>query len=54
MWFIEYLVRLVSYVGQTEKQLKTRLHEYVSDIYIISISPSVISNYRMEENHNLK
>ena len=44
----------VSYVGQTKRQLKTRLHEHVSVININSISPSVISNYRMEENHNFK
>jgi len=41
-------------MSQTKRQLKTRLHEYVSDINISSKSPSVISNYRMEENHNFK
>ncbi|KAG5317335.1 CYB protein, partial [Acromyrmex heyeri] len=40
----------VSYVGQTKRQLKTRLHEH--DINISSKSPSVISNHRIEENHN--
>ena len=44
----------VSYVGQTKRQLKTRLHEHVSDINIISKSPLVISNHRIEENHNFK
>ncbi|KYN43562.1 hypothetical protein ALC56_01823 [Trachymyrmex septentrionalis] len=44
----------VSYIGQTKRQLKTRLHEHVSDINISSKSPSVISNHRMEENHNFK
>ena len=43
-----------SYVGQTKRQLKTRLHEHVSDINISSKSPSVISNHRMVENHNFK
>ena len=40
----------VSYVAQTKRQLKTRLHEHVSDINISSKSPSVISNHRIEEN----
>ncbi|KAG5309762.1 COX1 oxidase, partial [Acromyrmex insinuator] len=44
----------VRYVGQTKRQLKTRLHEYVSDINISSKSSSVISNHRIEENHNFK
>ena len=44
----------VNYVGQTKRQLKTRLHEHVSDINISSKSPSVISNHRMKENHNFK
>ncbi|KAG5307112.1 PAX9 protein, partial [Acromyrmex insinuator] len=43
-----------SYVDQTKRQLKTRLHEHVSDINISSKSPSVISNHHIEENHNFK
>ena len=55
MWFTEYLVRIEnSYVGQTKRQLKTRLHEHISDINISSKSPSVISNHHIEENHNFK
>ena len=44
----------VSYVGETKRQLKTRLHKHVSDINISSKSPSVIFNHHMEENHNFK
>ncbi|KAG5311614.1 SETMR methyltransferase, partial [Acromyrmex insinuator] len=44
----------VRYVGQTKRQLKIRLHEHVSDINISSKSPSVISNHRIEKNHNFK
>ena len=44
----------VSYIGQTKRQLKTRLYEHVSDINISSKSPSVISKHRIEENHNFK
>ena len=46
----------VSYVCQTKRQLKTRLHEHVSDINISSKSPSMISNrnHRIEENNNFK
>ena len=43
-----------SYIGQTKRQLKIRLHEHVSDINISSKSPSVISNHRIEENNNFK
>ena len=42
----------ISYVGQTKRQLKTKLHEHVLDIS--SKSPSVIFNHRIEENHNFK
>ena len=52
--FTEYPVRVVMLVGQTKRQLKTRLHEHVLDINISSKSPSVISNHCMEENHNFK
>jgi len=44
----------VSYVSQTKRQLKTRLHEHVSDINGITKSPSVISNHRIEKGHNFK
>ncbi|KYM96032.1 hypothetical protein ALC62_03912 [Cyphomyrmex costatus] len=42
----------VSYVGQTKRQLKTRIHEHSSDINKTSKSPSVISNHRIETNHD--
>jgi len=42
-----------SYVGQTKRQLKTRLQEHASDINRRSKSPSVISNHRIDHNHNL-
>ncbi|KYQ50966.1 hypothetical protein ALC60_09904, partial [Trachymyrmex zeteki] len=41
-----------SYVGQTKRQLKTRLHEHVSDINKRSKSPTVITNHRIDQNHN--
>ncbi|KYN05241.1 hypothetical protein ALC62_03844 [Cyphomyrmex costatus] len=41
-----------SYVGQTKRQLKTRIHEHSSDINKTSKSPSVISNHRIEKNHD--
>ncbi|KYM96041.1 hypothetical protein ALC62_13311, partial [Cyphomyrmex costatus] len=40
-----------SYVGQTKRQLKTRVHEHVSDINKKVKSPSAISNHRIENNH---
>ncbi|KYQ51737.1 hypothetical protein ALC60_09152 [Trachymyrmex zeteki] len=41
-----------SYVGQTKRQLKTRLHEHVSDINKKSKSPTVITCHRIDQNHN--
>ncbi|KYN16982.1 hypothetical protein ALC57_10754 [Trachymyrmex cornetzi] len=43
-----------SYVGQTKRKLSTRLHEHVSDINKRTGSPSVISDHRMNSNHNFK
>ncbi|KYN22492.1 hypothetical protein ALC57_05103, partial [Trachymyrmex cornetzi] len=40
-----------SYVGQTKRQLQTRLQEYRSDIKNKTRSPSVITNYRVNCNH---
>ncbi|KYN50362.1 hypothetical protein ALC62_15472, partial [Cyphomyrmex costatus] len=42
----------VSYVGQTKRQLKTRLHEYASDINKKAKSSSAITNHRIENNYN--
>ncbi|KYQ46473.1 hypothetical protein ALC60_14570, partial [Trachymyrmex zeteki] len=42
----------VSYVGQIKRQLKIRLHEHVSDINKKSKSPTVITNHRIDQNHN--
>ncbi|KYQ57302.1 hypothetical protein ALC60_03737 [Trachymyrmex zeteki] len=41
-----------NYVGQMKRQLKTRLHEHVSDINKRSKSPTVITNHRIDQNHN--
>ncbi|KYM97515.1 hypothetical protein ALC62_11809, partial [Cyphomyrmex costatus] len=38
--------------GQTKRQLKIRVHEHVSDINKKVKSPPVISNHRIEKNHN--
>jgi len=40
-----------SYVGQTKRCLKTRLHEHRTDINKKSGLLSVISQYRLQENH---
>jgi hypothetical protein len=40
-----------SYVGQTKRQLKTRVREHKADIRR-AVSPSVISTHRMDNNHN--
>ena len=41
-----------TYVGQTKRQLKTRIQEHKSDINKKSGSPSVISNHRLSTNHD--
>jgi len=41
-----------SYVGQTKRQLRTRIKEHISDIRKKSGSPSVISEHRLEHNHD--
>lgn len=41
-----------SYVGQTKRQLKTRVREHRLDINKKSGSPSVISEHRLSENHD--
>ena len=40
-----------TYVGQTKRQLKTRIKEHRSDINKTSGLPSVISNHRLEFDH---
>lgn len=40
-----------SYVGQTKRQLKTRIHEHKSDINKKNGSPSVISEHRLVKRH---
>jgi len=41
----------VSYVGQTKRCFKTRLHEHRTDINKKSGLLSVISQHRLQENH---
>jgi len=43
-----------SYIGQTKRQLKTRINEHISDINKKSGSPSVTSNHRLEFGHEFK
>jgi len=43
-----------SYVGQTKRQLRTRIKEHVSDIKKKSGSPSVISEHRRNFNHEFE
>jgi len=43
-----------SYVGQTKRQLRTRIKEHDSDIRKKSGSPSVISEHRLEHNHDFE
>jgi len=43
-----------SYVGQTKRQLRTRIKEHVSDINKKSGSPSVISEHRRNFNHEFE
>ncbi|KYN27545.1 hypothetical protein ALC57_03064 [Trachymyrmex cornetzi] len=43
-----------SYVGQTKCKLSTRLHEHISDIKKRTGSSSVISDHRMNSNHDFK
>jgi len=42
----------VSYVGQTKRQLRTRIKEHSSDIRKKNRYPSVISKHRLSLNHN--
>ena len=39
-----------TYVGQTKRQVKTKMHEHQSDINRNS-TPSVISSHKIETNH---
>jgi len=41
------------YVGQTKRQLGTRIKEHISDIKKKSGSLSVVSNHRLENNHEM-
>jgi len=43
-----------SYVGQTKRQLRTRIKEHVSDINKKNGSPSVISEHRLNFNHEVE
>jgi len=43
-----------SYIGQTKRQLRTRIKEHVSDINKKSGSPSVISEHRLRFNHDFE
>jgi len=40
-----------TYVGQTKRQLQTRIKEHKSDINKPTSSPSVISQHRLTHNH---
>jgi len=46
--------RDASYVGQTKRQLRTRIKEHVSDINKKNGSSSVISEHRLNSNHEFK
>ena len=43
-----------SYVGQTKRKLSTKIHEHISGINKKTGSPSVISDHRINLNHNFK
>jgi len=43
----------MSYVGQTKRQLGTRLKEHMSDIKKKNGLLSVVSNHRLEYNHDM-
>jgi len=43
-----------SYIGQTKRQLRTRIKEHVSDINKKSGSPSVISEHRLRFKHDFE
>jgi len=43
-----------SYIGQTKRQLRTRINEHISDINKKSKLPSVISNHRLEFRHDFE
>jgi len=43
-----------SYIGQTKRQLRTRIKEHVSDINKKSGFPSVITEHRLNFNHNFE
>ena len=43
-----------SYVGQTKRKLSTRLREHISDIRKNTGSPTVITDHRINCNHNFK
>jgi len=44
----------MSYVGQTKRQLGTRVKEHMSDIKKKKGVLSVVSNHRLENNHEMK
>jgi len=43
-----------SYVEQTKRQLRIRINEHISDVRKKNGSPSVISEHRINHNHNLE
>jgi len=43
-----------SYIGQIKKQLRTRIKEHNSDIKKKNGSPSVITEHRLNLNHDFK
>jgi len=42
-----------TYIGQTKRQLGTRIHEHIKDINKKSGSLSVISGYRLDNDHDM-
>jgi len=43
-----------SYIGQTKRQLRTRINEYNSDIRKKNGSPSIISEHWLNHNHDFE
>jgi len=43
-----------SYIGQTKRQLRTRIKEHLSDIRKKTGSPSVITEHRLNHNHDFE
>ena len=43
-----------TYIGQSKRKLKTRLHEHISDVNKKTGSFFVITDHRINHNHNFK